>query len=161
MPHDTEQHMLANLEPHRTWLAGIDLAGRGVVEFGVGTGALTRLILERNPARIIGYEIDPDLCTVTDSRLELRIGDLRTMDYAYLADPSWCVIANPPYDCLEFLARNVLDCYGVADVLLMVSPKRLDLFPGYVEAFRLTGDAFTPPSTGEHPVLQRGFLASP
>ena len=66
-----ELHMLRDVGPHRAWLSGTDLAGRGVVEFGVGTGVLTRLILERNPARVVGYEIDPDLCRLADPRFEL------------------------------------------------------------------------------------------
>jgi hypothetical protein len=155
-----ELHVLRDVGPHRAWLSGTDLTGRGVVEFGVGTGVLTRLILERSPARVVGYEIDPHLCRLDDPRFELRLGDLRAMDYAFLTDPAWCVIANPPYECLELLI-GVLDRYAVTDVLLMVSPKRLHLCPGYAEAFRLPGGAFDPPSAGEHPVMRRGFDGAP
>jgi 16S rRNA A1518/A1519 N6-dimethyltransferase RsmA/KsgA/DIM1 with predicted DNA glycosylase/AP lyase activity len=97
-----EQHVLVNVVHHRELLATLNLSGRHVLEFGVGTGALTKLVLERDPEAVIGYEIDPSLCQLRDSRLTLHEGDLTQAHFSYLAGAGkYCIIANPRMNVLD------------------------------------------------------------
>ena len=151
-----EIHVLRDLGPHRHELATLGLRGRSILEVGAGTGALTELLLEQGPARVVAYEIVPGLCRLRDPRLELHEEDITGADLDSLAGQGFALIANPPYSLLPYL-RGVIERLGVADVLVMASPKKAALFEGYEVAFELPGEAFEPPARGRHLVLRRGF----
>lgn len=152
-----EVHLLRELGPHRRELARLGLAGRAVLEVGAGAGALTGLILERDPALVVAYEIIAGLCGLRDPRLDLREHDITAADLSFLSERRFALIANPPYSLLPFLREGVIERYGIDDVLIMASPRKAAHFEGYEVAFSLDGGAFEPPALGEHVVLRRGF----
>lgn len=161
-----EQHMLVTKDPYRKLLNSIILDNRIVIEIGVGAGDLTKLVLESNPEKVIGYEIDPsfytdttqDLEWLSNSKLDLIIADFLQADLSFI-NSKHCLISNPPYDLLEEIAlmvsgENSMFC----DVILMVPRKKLDLFPDFKIAFTLHENDFVPPTKpGEHCVIIRGF----
>lgn len=106
------------LEPIECNLNALNLSGLTVVEFGLGRGAITRLLRHTKAERIIAFEpfigeIDPDILEWSNSQQppELMInpkeflltpenpeGDLRSYDYsAMLGNTPFCIISNPPY----------------------------------------------------------------
>jgi 16S rRNA A1518/A1519 N6-dimethyltransferase RsmA/KsgA/DIM1 with predicted DNA glycosylase/AP lyase activity len=150
--------MLRETEPFRRLLAVIDLTGKTVIEVGVGTGVLTRMILGRNPKLVLGFEIDPQICQVLDFRLSLRIGDFRRVDGLPTGDDV-CLIAAPPYDLLKDLMPLIFGPPSrIADVILMVPSSRLPRFSDFKVEFDLSHTAFDPHTDpGRHYVIRRGF----
>lgn len=162
-----QQHMLVTKGPYSDLLHSIQLCGRIVIEIGVGTGQLTKLILENNPEKIIGYEIDPNFSdSVSDSlkgvnllsKLELIIADFLQADLSFV-NPTHCLISNPPYDLLKQIAPLVTGENSIFhDVILMVPEKKLGLFPDFKIAFTLNENDFDPPTKpGKHIVIIKGF----
>jgi 8-oxo-dGTP pyrophosphatase MutT (NUDIX family) len=153
-----QQHMLKSLGEYRAFLSRINLVGRVVVEVGVGTGALTVLILAWNPDLVIGYEIDRSLpCPVASPLFDLRTEDFASADLSYV-DARHCLIANPPYSLLTTIGSLVNGddrCFD--DVILMVPEDRIHQFPGFRAEFTLSGGDFDPPASGRHAVTRRGF----
>ncbi|NBS41258.1 hypothetical protein EBS80_01200 [bacterium] len=150
--------MLRTEEPLRSLLATIDLSRRVVIEVGVGTGAITRMVLDRAPDSVIGYEIDSDICALRDPRLDLRIGDFRAAPFPTL-DARHCLIAAPPYGLLPDLRPLVTGRDApIVDAILMVRRKHLVEFPDFAVAFTLGAEDFEPPTEhGDHFVIRRGF----
>lgn len=148
-----ELHVTKNLDPFRTLFTEGFLRGRDVIEFGVGTGALTQLILDAGARSVVGYEILPNICTVTDPRLTLHTADFTKAPITLNRHKA--IVANPPYSTLRFLAERVF--VHTPDVILMVPPRELHLFPDFEEAFRMSGTDFDPPARGVHLVIRRGF----
>lgn len=139
-----EQHMLERYDDYRKLLTTVDLTNVTVVEIGVGSGNLTRLILERNPKRIMGYEIDPTLITLNDPRLTMYIGDARTADLKIFSEPNTAFIANPPYQLLPFLRAHA-GFNQLKKIIMMVSEKKLALWPEFEPCFKLSAADFSPP----------------
>lgn len=148
-----EQHMLRDTSAHATLLARLDLKGRTIVEFGAGTGVLTKLILDAGVGRVDAYEIEPDLCRLSHPNLLLLEKDAREAIHTWGSG----VISNPPYDLLEFI-RSWVEKYGVADVILLIPEKARDLYLDYVVEATLPGTAFEPVSKGNHLLIRKGFL---
>ncbi len=150
-------HMLKDVEGHRRLFANGMLKNRKVLELGVGTGMLTKAILDAGATGVLGCEIQPGICAVQDPRLMVV-----TCDYTQtrLDIPSAsCLVANPAYSTLDFIKSKVLS--QVCDAVLMVPEKRVSEFEadGFRTRFVLSGDAFDPPATGKHVVMSRGFSA--
>lgn len=130
-------------------------AGRHVVEFGAGRGALTRVLLAAGAASVEAWEIDPGLpAPFPDARLSWLARDILTATPATVAGRA--VAAFPPYATLPFLLEL---CREIPDLVLMAPPKRLDacLDMGMRVLGELDGEAFEPVSTGRHLVLARGW----
>lgn len=149
----SELHVLKDLDSYRRILGVVK--GRRVVEYGVGTGALTKLLLEAGAEWVYGYEIVPGICEAVDPRFTLQNADYTR--YAWNAHLGTCVVANPAYSTLPYLIENVLPC--VFDAILMVPPSYLEQMRamGFALAFTLEGDAFEPVAKGLHHVMIRGF----
>lgn len=156
---DLEQHFMLNTEPHRRLFSKGILKSRKVVEFGVGTGALTNLVLDAGASAVLGYEIQEGLCEIRNTRFTLRIADFTKVDLGYLAStPDICVVSNPPYKTLDFIKDNVLSV--VEDVVIMVPLRMADSngpFAGFRIVDVLSGSDFQPSSRGTHVILVRGF----
>src|SRR3989344_4906149 len=128
---ELEQHMLAATAGYRSLLESISLSGRIVLEFGIGTGVLTSLVLAQHPLKVIGYEIDPDLSRhIQHPNLTVETRDIKKVDYDTLTTEH-CIISNPPYSCLDYIKQNIIDKHQVRDCILMVSEKKRDLFPDF------------------------------
>lgn len=162
-----EQHFTVDLTAITALLDSIDLTDREVLEIGAGRGALTRLILARRPRLLHAFEIDGNL-SLGDARAHAHpsttlivSGDVRD---AVLANPHAphfdAVIAFPPYTLLPQIAKY-LHRAAIKDVILMVPPRALDLFAGFVVTAELDGTAFDPPSDGRHFIIRRGFAHAP
>ncbi len=149
------QHFLIKTDPYRAFLQGLPIKGRRVFEVGVGTGVLTKLILEQNPEVLIGVEIDSRLTFPHDDRLRVMQGDLREINLDFLKD-GFCLIANPPYYLLPNI-REIIDYYGIKDVVLMTSGWRRDMFGDLTLELEFSGDDFDPPGDGRHLLLRKGF----
>jgi len=151
-----EQHFLHCLEEYKALLKDLDLRGLTVIEVGVATGQLTQLILNTSkpPVKVIGYEIDAQIVNFQDNRLDLRIKDFQKEDFTYLDRGKYAFIANPPYALLPMIKR-LLDKYKFQEIILMISPKYLNLFPDFQICFELSGECFTPRSKGRHLVIKR------
>ena len=84
-----------------------------VVEFGAGTGPVTREILRELPAngRLTCFEINPDLCRclerIGDSRLRV-VNDSAENCERYVAHPD-CVVSELPLALFAKEAKDMLD----------------------------------------------------
>lgn len=158
-----EQHMLRNIKPYAKLLGNLDLTQATVIEFGAGDGALTQEILKQTPKKLIAYEIDSTLVAklkkLTSSALDVKITDFTKEDFSYLKQEGrYVIISNPPYSAIPFLQENVIKKYGIHDVIMMTSQKKKqEHFDGYELAFTHKGDDFSPPASGEHFVMKKGF----
>jgi 16S rRNA A1518/A1519 N6-dimethyltransferase RsmA/KsgA/DIM1 with predicted DNA glycosylase/AP lyase activity len=148
-----QQHFLTRIDGYRTLLSTLPLQGRRVIEFGVGNGELTDLILEQQPAEVIGYELDGALRTPSHPALTVHHADFTAADLSWMV-PGDVVISNPPYSALDFILRHIEEV-GITDVVLMLPEARRGALRGGVEALVLAGDSFSPPSRGEHIVVVR------
>jgi 16S rRNA A1518/A1519 N6-dimethyltransferase RsmA/KsgA/DIM1 with predicted DNA glycosylase/AP lyase activity len=153
-----QQHFLTQTDGYAALLASLPIRGRRVVEFGVGNGELTTLILAQEPAAVIGYEIDPTLDTPVHPVLTVHHEDLTAADLSWLR-PADAVIANPPYALLDVILGHI-GRVGIRDVVLMMPEGRAGALPGGRVRLRLDGAAFSPPSTGTHLVVVAGFDAT-
>lgn len=151
-----EQHFLKETEPFVSVLDGL-VDGRTVIELGCGTGVLTKVLLDAGARRIVGYEIEPALCAVQDSRFDLRTQDYTTVDFCDVAADNACLVASPAYSTLDAIIAKVLPF--VQDVVLMIPSSLLEEFCrlGFRAGFELSGNAFDPPAEGQHCVVLRGF----
>lgn len=147
-----EQHFLVNLEPYRQLLSTLDLSDFTVLEFGVGNGELTNLILERNPKKVIGYEIDPTLNFPTHPNFELRLSDFTNESFEFIKNEKVAIISNPPYSTIPFIKDQIIDRYQLNHVVMMLPSKLKSLFPNSKEAIIFQGDDFRPVSKGTHHV---------
>lgn len=151
---DLEQHFTTGrvLTYLSSLFSSIDLKGRRVLEIGAGKGALTSLVLSKNPAHLTAFEIDRGLCELRDERLTLREEDATRADLSFAWD---CLVSIPPYGLLPFLSKLI----DQRDYLLMIPDKRsaFELFPGAKNELIFDGAWFEPPSTGKHVVIQRGL----
>ncbi len=132
-------------------LSGMELAGRPVVEVGVGTGVLTEAILARGPANLIGVEIDPAIVPLNiRKRIDLRIADVNAIDLTSLGqDGAATLVSTPPYDVLDVLVAAVR-AGAFRESLLLVPSHREAEFSDAKSVARLDGDCFEPPARGSH-----------
>lgn len=149
-----EQHMLKETSQYRAELGDM-VNGRNVLEFGCSTGVLTQLLLDAGARKVLGYEINPTLCKVTDPRFELHIADYTT-NHDWHSD-GYCLVANAAYSTLDYIIEHVLPF--IYDAILMVPSSRVAEFSkrDFRKMFGLGGDAFDPPAEGDHYVMVRGF----
>ena len=151
---DLEQHFVADPQAFASF-AQLNFTNRDIVEFGAGTGALTRALLDRGARSVEAWEIDPDLSKpFSDPRLSWKLGDILTARPSDVAGR--CVASFPPYQTLPFL----LDlCAGCKNLLLMVPGKYLEHCAslGLHQIDALPGSVFFPPSRGVHYLVARGF----
>ncbi|MCB0329274.1 MAG: hypothetical protein KDD70_06415 [Bdellovibrionales bacterium] len=153
-----EQHTLLDTEPVKKLLNLLFLQQRTVVELGVGSGALTELILDRGPAKVIGYELFPEATPASIAgKIDLRVEDIAEVDFSYLANGDPCIIALPPYSLLTHIREQIIDRYNVRDVILSVPESQRREFPDFEIAGSFDGSAFDPPTRGRHLLLYKGF----
>lgn len=157
MPTAHEGHFLITDSYHKAALKRLPLEGKSVVEIGVGHGELTKLILEHPVKEVIGFEIQKGICTLKDTRFRLIEKDVRSHT---MASHSFCLIANPPYDLLPWIRDEVIDHFGIVDILMLIPERARSMFlpeDGYEHICLIPGIAFSPPSNGNHLLIKRGF----
>lgn len=159
-----EEHMLTNTAAYSALVDHFDLTDATVIEFGAGDGALTELILNRHPKKVIAYELNSDLAEKLRRRfgsnpvLEIRVADFTKENFAYLNEGRNVIISNPPYETIPFLFDKVINPFKIQDVIMMTSPKKKEqYFNDYQLEFTLSGDSFSPPARGEHLVMRKGL----
>jgi len=150
-----QQHFLRDTTAYAELLGRLPLAGRTVIDLGMGHGEMTRLVLAAGAEKVVGVEIDPRLPNVDDPRVEVIIGDFTRMAVERQLPYGAAVVSNPPYDLLPEVF-GLIRRRQASGIVLMV-PERYGVFPGYKAAFSLGGDAFVPESKGQHLVLVRGW----
>jgi 16S rRNA A1518/A1519 N6-dimethyltransferase RsmA/KsgA/DIM1 with predicted DNA glycosylase/AP lyase activity len=156
-----EQHFLTNLTPYRNLLSSLNLSSFTILEFGIGHGEITQLILDQNPKKVIGFEIDPLLPQITHPLLEIHGGDFTECNFEFLRHGGpYGIISNPPYSTLPFIKEHIMDRYNIHDFILMMSDKYLELFPDTIPLLTFPGSAFTPPTSVPHRVYGKGFNLS-
>lgn len=159
-----DQHFTVDLAAATALLDSIDLTNREVLEIGAGRGALTRLILARRPRLLHAFEIDSKLFPLGEMgackhpRTELMVsGDVRDAVFTNPQAPRFdAVISFPPYTLLPQIAKYLRRA-AIKNVILMVPPRSLHLFPDFTTVAELDGNAFDPPSNGQHLIIRRGF----
>ena len=154
---DTQFHVLTNTSEYAQLLTR-RVREREIIELGVGTGVLTRLLLDAGAKHVLGWEILPDVCGVKESpRFTLFPLDYTKMEDDFQRRHGKCLVANPAYDTLPFIVEKVLP--HTPDAILMIPERALPEFEalGFLIAFKLTGDDFEPKATGTHIVIIRGF----
>jgi 16S rRNA A1518/A1519 N6-dimethyltransferase RsmA/KsgA/DIM1 with predicted DNA glycosylase/AP lyase activity len=153
-----DQHMIRDMTSYERLLQSLDIGGRMVVEFGVGTGSLTRAIMAQSPTRIVGYEIDGSLVPediAGHPLMDLRMKDFTREDFGFLSGSRYALISNPPYSELAFI-RDFIERHPPEILLLMVSERKKDVFfPDDKVALSFRPDDFTPPTNGGHVVVVR------
>jgi 16S rRNA A1518/A1519 N6-dimethyltransferase RsmA/KsgA/DIM1 with predicted DNA glycosylase/AP lyase activity len=153
-----DQHMIRDMSSYERLLRSLDIRGRMVVEFGVGSGSLTRAILAQSPARIVGYEIDRSLVPedlAGHPRIDLRMMDFTREDFGFLSGSRYALISNPPYSELAFIS-DFIERHPPEILVLMVSERKKDVFfPDDTVALAFKPDDFTPPTKGGHVVVVR------
>lgn len=150
-----EQHWVAPQAARRA-LMGLSLTGLSVVEFGAGTGELTRALLEVGVATVQAWEIDPDLPPLQDARVEWVARDIAFAREADLRGKA--LISFPPYSTLDFICALVERSEPLGAVLMAPDKKLPELFAlGYRAILALESDDFNPPSRGSHWVVAKGF----
>jgi len=99
------QHFLRDTSVVHASLAAVALdTTSSVMEIGCGDGFLTRAILARRPARLWGFEVDPDWVTYlkktsASSRLRVIPEDILSSDMARFEPYApWILLANLPYN---------------------------------------------------------------
>lgn len=143
-----EQHFLKNINKYKNLLNHNFLEVENVLEFGIGNGEITNLLLEYG-YKVFGYEIDSGLSFPTHSNLHLKICDFLKEDFSFVEDMFKIgVISNPPYSCLPFL-KSLVKKYHLP-FILMVSSKYLDLFDNVMVIGSFSGADFEPASSGKH-----------
>ena len=127
------QHFLAdrNMVDKIVSLAG-DPAGSRALEVGVGTGTLTRALVDAGFA-VTGYEVDeglrPLLSEVLDGMsVELRFSDALTIDpNEFGATDRWVLVANLPYNVGTPILLDLLrHAPGVQRCVVMVQREVAD-----------------------------------
>lgn len=153
-----QQHMLKNREDFSIELQDLNLDGLTVVELGVGTGELTKIISDRKPKKIIGYEIDPNIVPEElATAIELHIDDFTRCNLDIFKDPSVCLITNPPYNQLKFIKDQIIDKYNIKNVQIMAPASERSMFEEFNVIGEMDGSVFLPPSDGKHLILRKGF----
>jgi 16S rRNA A1518/A1519 N6-dimethyltransferase RsmA/KsgA/DIM1 with predicted DNA glycosylase/AP lyase activity len=158
-----DQHMIRDMTGYERLLRSLDIRGRTVVEFGVGTGLLTRAILAQSPAKVIGYEIDRSLVPgdlTGHPSLDLRMKDFTMEDFGFLDGIRYAFISNPPYSELAFI-RDLIVRHPPEILVMMVSAKKKDIyFPDDKVALNFSQDDFAPPTRGGHVVIVRASASA-
>lgn len=128
------------------------------MEFGVGNGEITQLILNQSPKHVIGYEIDSQLNRPFHPHLTIQFNDFTKVNFDFLRQGGpYGIICNPPYSTILFIKEQIIDQYKIEDVIMMIPPKYQSLFPDYQPLLVFDGAAFTPTSKNNHIVVGRGF----
>ena len=149
-----EQHFTRDVDPIRAVLSWLPIAGRSVLELGAGRGALTSLLLERDPEPRDGLRDRAGPLHAARSAPHAE-EDFTRADLSVFRAACW--IATPPYETLRFI-HSAIDSLGVRDVVLLVSEKKYEaLFRDFEVGGAMTGADFDPPSTGTHYIVWRGF----
>lgn len=161
-----EQHFIKQCSYLERFTKELNLQNKSVLEFGVGTGVLTKYILDAGAKYVVGIEIDTDLKTdLKDNRLHMIYQDLRDVDYSFLSnvESNWCIVSFPPYQCLDFI-NHIIKKYNIQDVLLMIPENYIQSPPFFDTTDReftiecqFDGDDFDPPSKGTHYTVIKGF----
>lgn len=155
----TEQHILINTTQYKQALENI-IDGRKVLEFGVGTGTLTQLLLEAGASQIIGYEFQEGLCQIEHERFALHVVDYTKcrINKSYNDRTDFCLVTNPAYSTLDYIQKNILP--SMHNAILMIPSRCVEEFKelGFRELFSLDGNSFDPPAEGTHHIMLRGFL---
>ena len=150
-----DQHFTVNVEPFKRIIVAASLRGARVLEIGAGHGEITQLILDEEPAHLRAYELEPGLCSLKHSALELCersfvLGDVHSMR-------GWCMVSVPPYTLLG-LIRESLTWLAPSRVILLVPRRVLPAFSDFSIYETIDGaTGFEPPSNGEHAIIYRGF----
>lgn len=98
--------------------------GDNVLEIGPGRGALTKHILDRQPARLMVLEKDDDLAqalTALHPSIELVAGDALAFPWPTLVpEAGWKIIGNLPYNIASPLIWDIVSRAGFASAVFMV-----------------------------------------
>ncbi|MCU0837711.1 MAG: 16S rRNA (adenine(1518)-N(6)/adenine(1519)-N(6))-dimethyltransferase RsmA [Rhodospirillales bacterium] len=144
------QHFLLdqNLTARIARSAG-DLTRTTVIEVGPGPGGLTRSLLAAGAARVVAIEKDErcvaalsGLAAAYPDRLSVIAGDALEQDFAGLAPPPRCVVANLPYNIATPLLLGWLKTADAFTGLTLMFQKevadRMVAHPGTAEYGRLS-----------------------
>lgn len=156
-PQNLEQYTMKKSPDYLEVLESIDLKELNVLEFGVGEGALSKMIWDQNPRSWLGYEIDNRYGLVPTNNHQLMVGDFTQANFDWLCT-HWCFISNPPYSKLQFIEDNILS--KVYDAIIMIPQSKRDKYVlmGFRTVATLEGSDFIPASEGKHLVMRRGFF---
>ena len=164
-------HILNNLDNYRSLLLNTPLHNYTVIEFGAGTGVLTKLLCNAKPRKIIAYEICEDfiphlfdISNNSDVELEIKFMDF-TCDTDYITqiclDNTVCIISNPPYCHLSWIVDLINKC-NIRNYILMTSDKKYKQLLSHCPIeFTLNNTDFIPhTSISQHHIVKYGFLHS-
>lgn len=110
------------------------LEGENVLEIGPGAGSLTRIILEKNPKKLVALEADPQCCTALNyltslyNQLSVIPGDARkfTPQNLFEGEPL-NIIANLPYNVgTHLLVQWLENLEGIKMMTLMFQKEVAD-----------------------------------
>jgi len=156
-----DQFFTINPEKFAAVLSEISLKNHQVVEFGVGTGIITKLTLAQDPLSITGYELDEEAMAWEDPKLQLKFMDFKKENFEYLQIGKYAVIANPPYSEIPFIKHEIIDRYAIEDVLMVIPSRFKPLFPDFEVVTELSPEDFAPfaplTTSNAHLLVKRGF----
>ncbi len=155
----TEQPQLqytVNVQPFQKVLSEVDLNLMTILEFGIGNGDLTNLILQRNPRIVLGYEINPNLIMPEHEKLIINFKDFTEENFKWLRNGKCGVICIPPQKKLEDV-KEIIEQNNIDHAIITVPKSKKKLFPEFEVVEELKGTDFTPERRGVHLVLRKGF----
>jgi|TARA_B110000091_G_scaffold62074_1_gene68241 ribosomal protein L11 methyltransferase len=105
-----------------TWLDGLDLVGKTVVDFGCGSGILSLAALKLGAKKVIGIDIDPQalqasLANAQRNNVEDRLELYLPKDQPYLTAD--VVVANILAGPLRELAPTIIEFVGIKGQLAL------------------------------------------
>eukprot|EP01080_Neovahlkampfia_damariscottae_P011340 gene11340-4508_t len=156
-----ELHVLSkkSMEIVQQHMKKINFENLNILELGVGTGNLTKLILSNNPLKVIGIEIQENLCKIEHKKLSLVINDLTQVDYSFLKEGEWAIISNPPYSLSPFI-KHLINEYSIQKSMLIVGEKRYKTnFEDFNVDHIFKYNFCEPPAPGDHVLISKGFCS--
>lgn len=164
----TIQKSTVKNNPFKQILKQMDLTLFTILEFGVGNGELTNLILERNPRIVLGYAFNAngscngdssEECneTLHHNKLVLSYKDFREESFRWLKNGKCGVICIPPPETVEDV-KEIIEENRIENAILTIPKSKKQLFPDFEVAAELKGTDFNPARESSQLVLKKGFV---
>ncbi len=126
------QHFLKNDEILKRIVSLKEISNKFIFEVGPGQGALTKLILQKNPKRLILIEKDqnlkPYLMKIKEkypTKLFIVSGDVMNFDFGKFNYNKISIIANLPYNIASTLIIKLIKYFDIIESMVLMVQKEV------------------------------------